>query len=161
MNDGRHILVVDDNSTNVDLILAALRRHKFSFEVVVANDGDEALDYLYRRGKFLGRNGGAPAVVLLDLKMPRVDGFEVLRQVKGSAELKMIPIVVFSSSGGDQDRLKSYQLGANAYVVKPVDFNKFVETVREIRDFWLECNELPMNGANGSDAAVPQLTLTS
>src|ERR1041385_1243292 len=150
MNDGKHILVVDDNSTNVELILAALTRHKFSFEVVVANDGDEALDYLYRRGKFLGRNGGAPAVVLLDLKMPRVDGFEVLRQVKGSAELKMIPMVVFSSSGGDQDRLKSYQLGANAYVVKPVGFEEFLEAVRAIGVFWADINQPPPIHSSGA-----------
>ena len=158
------ILIAEDDDKDADLTLHALlpERSQSRAGVIVVHDGSEALDCLYHRNNFQFRDDDDdPAFVLLDLKMPRVDGRGVLRQIKSDARLKLIPVVVFTSSREETDVAQCYHLGANAYVVKPVDFNKFVETVREIRDFWLECNELPMNGANGSDAAVPQLTLTS
>ena len=113
-------------------------------KVVVARDGAEALDYLYRRGPFAGRPPGHPVVVLLDLKMPRVDGLEVLRQVKGDPGLRTIPIVVLTSSDRDQDVVESYNLGVNAYVVKPVAFDEFVEVVKQIGLFWVLINETPL-----------------
>jgi CheY-like chemotaxis protein len=109
----------------------------------VARDGEEALDYLYRRGGFAGRDNGNPAVVLLDLKMPKVDGLEVLRQIKADPSLRMIPVVVLTSSREEQDIVESYQLGVNAYMVKPVDFHEFVDAIRELGLFWGVLNVTP------------------
>jgi len=111
--------------------------------VVVAHDGVEALDYLYRRGKFTGHSNGLPVVVLLDLKMPRVDGLEVLRQMKSDPGLKNVPVVILTSSREEQDLVKSYQLGVNAYVVKPVVFQQFVDSVKQLGCFWALINETP------------------
>ena len=110
----------------------------------MARDGAEALDYLFGRGKFAGRDEKQPAVMLLDLKMPGVDGFEVLRQVKSDNALKRIPVVVFSSSNDEGDRLLSYELGANAYVTKPVDFSEFLEIVQTVGRFWTDINQTPL-----------------
>ena len=153
MSELKHILVVDDDANNVELIRAALAARNFPFETVVANDGEEGLDYLHGRGKFLGRNHGPPAVVLLDLKMPRADGFEVLAQMKSDERLKTIPVVVFTSSDDAGDRLRSYELGANAYVVKPVDFTKFAEAIMAIGAFWTVVNAPPP--ILGERAAAP------
>lgn len=139
----KRILLVEDNERDVELTLAALEEHNLANEVVVARDGAEALDYLYRRGDFADHANGLPVVVLLDLKMPRVDGLEVLRQMRGDDILKSVPVVMITSSREEQDLVKSYQLGVNAYVVKPVDFQKFVESVKQIGFFWAIINEPP------------------
>jgi CheY-like chemotaxis protein len=143
MNSLKRILLVDDSPRDTELALTALQAHNLANEVVALRDGAEALDYLYRRGDFADRPHGEPAVVLLDLKMPKVDGIEVLRQLKGDPRLKMIPIVVMTSSREEQDLLVSYQLGVNAYVVKPVKFQSFVEAVEKVGAFWAVINEAP------------------
>jgi len=143
MGDLNRILLVEDNPNDVELALTALAEHNIANEVVVTRDGSEALDYLYRRGEFANRKNGQPAVILLDLKMPKVDGLEVLRTVKSDPELQRIPVVMLTSSREETDLVKSYQLGANAYVVKPVDFPQFVAAVKELGAFWALLNEPP------------------
>jgi CheY-like chemotaxis protein len=139
----KRILLAEDNDHDVELTLAALDEHNLANEVVVARDGAEALDYLYNRGKFSGHVNGLPVVVLLDLKMPKMDGLEVLRVVRSDPHLKHIPIVMVTSSREEQDLIRSYQLGVNAYVVKPVDFQKFSESVKQVGIFWAIINEPP------------------
>jgi two-component system, response regulator len=139
----KRILLVEDNERDVELTLAALDEHNLANEVVIARDGAEALDYLYHRGKFAGHANGLPVVVLLDLKMPKVDGLEVLRQMRSDSALKHVPVVMITSSREEQDLVNSYQLGVNAYVVKPVDFHKFVESIKQIGFFWAVVNEPP------------------
>jgi CheY-like chemotaxis protein len=129
-------LLAEDNINDIELTMAALAEHNLANEVVIARDGEEALDFLYRRGAFGMREEGHPAVVLLDLKMPKVDGLEVLRQIKSDPNLRMIPTVVLTSSREDRDIVESYSLNANAYVVKPVDFHEFVDAIREVGLFW-------------------------
>jgi len=121
----------------------ALRENKLANEIVVVNDGAEALDYLYRRGKFQNRESGDPCVMLLDLKMPRVDGLEVLRTLKADERLRSLPVVVLTFSRAESDLLQSYRLGVNAFVVKPVDFSKFLECVKQTGAFWALVNEPP------------------
>ena len=125
----KKILLAEDDPNDVELTLAALDEHNLANEVVIARDGAEALDYLYRRGKFANEPAGHPVVVFLDLKMPKVDGLEVLRQVKDDPNLKTIPIVILTSSREERDIIESYNLGTNAYVAKPVVFEKFIEVV--------------------------------
>jgi CheY-like chemotaxis protein len=139
----KRILLVEDNERDVELTLAALEEHNLANEVVVARDGADALDYLYQRGKYSNRVGGLPAVVLLDLNMPKVDGMEVLQRMKIDPVLKQIPVVMVTSSRVEQDLVRSYELGVNAYVVKPVDFQKFIESIRQIGFFWAIINEAP------------------
>lgn len=139
----KRILLVEDNERDVELTLTALEEHNLANEVVTARDGAEALDYLYHRGKFTGHANGLPVVVLLDLKMPKVDGLEVLRQMRSDPALKHVPVVMITSSREEQDLVSSYQLGVNAYVVKPVDFQKFVESVKQVGFFWAIVNEPP------------------
>ncbi len=141
--NSKRILLVDDSARDRELTLDVLQEHRFASEVVALADGAEALDYLFRRGRFVGRGDGDPAVMLLDLKMPRVDGLEVLRQIKGDPALRTMPVVVMTSSREEQDLVRSYQLGVNAYVVKPLDFPSFVEAVRRVGVFWAMQNELP------------------
>jgi DNA-binding response OmpR family regulator len=141
-NLGR-ILLVEDDPKDVELTLTALEEYKLANEVVVAHDGEEALDYLYRRGNFATRSTDNPAVLLLDLKLPKVDGLEVLQQLKADAKLKLIPVVVLTSSHEEKDMVTSYKLGVNAYVVKPVDFHEFVNAVKELGIFWALVNEPP------------------
>ncbi|HEV8243606.1 MAG TPA: response regulator [Nitrospirales bacterium] len=143
MTEIKRILLAEDNPKDVELTLTALDEHHLANEVVVVNDGAEALDYLYCRGKFKMRTGNPPAVVLLDLKMPKVDGLEVLRTVKADPKLKAVPIVVLTSSREEKDLVESYNLGVNAYVVKPVDFRQFVEAVKNLGVFWALINEPP------------------
>ncbi len=147
MAEIKRILLAEDNPKDVELTLTALEEHNLANEVVVVNDGAEALDYLYCRGKFQMRIGSHPAVVLLDLKMPKVDGLEVLRTVKGDPKLKTVPIVVLTSSREEKDLVESYRLGVNAYVVKPVEFQRFVDAVRELGVFWAVVNEAPPGSA--------------
>ena len=141
-NLGR-ILLVEDDPKDVELTLTALEEYKLANEVVVTRDGEEALDYLYRRGNFTTRSTDNPAVLLLDLKLPKVDGLEVLQQIKADAKLKLIPVVVLTSSHEEKDMVTSYKLGVNAYVVKPVDFHEFVNAVKELGIFWALVNEPP------------------
>jgi DNA-binding response OmpR family regulator len=143
MDGLQRILMVEDDPRDVELSLTALEQHNLANEVVVVGDGEEALDYLYRRGRFLARSAGNPAVMLLDLKLPKVDGLEVLQQVRSDDALKMIPVVVLTSSREERDMVTSYRLGVNAYVVKPVDFHEFVNAVKELGIFWALINEPP------------------
>jgi CheY-like chemotaxis protein len=137
------ILMVEDDPRDVELTLTALEDYKLANEVVVCRDGQEALDYLYSRGKFSHRVNENPAVMLLDLKLPKVDGLEVLQQIKTDERLRMIPVVVLTSSHEEKDMMRSYKLGVNAYVVKPVDFHEFVNAVRELGVFWAVINQPP------------------
>ncbi len=143
MNEIKRILLVEDSARDVELTLAALNEYKLANEVVVANDGEQALDYLHSRGKFAGRAEGNPAVILLDLKMPKVDGLEVLKRMNADEKLKLIPVVMLTSSREESDLVESYKLGVNAYVVKPVDFTEFVKAVRGLGVFWAVLNEPP------------------
>ena len=139
----RHILLAEDNANDVELTLAALKTNRVLNEVTVTRDGAETLDYLWRRNAYANRDGGNPVLMLLDLKMPKVDGLEVLRQVKSSDQLKSIPIVVLTSSREEQDVVASYDSGVNAYVVKPVDFHDFINAVKLLGGFWAVVNEPP------------------
>ncbi len=143
MNELKRIMLVEDSVRDVELTLAALEEHNLANEVIITHDGAEALDYLYQRGSFAARGTGNPAVILLDIKMPKVDGLEVLRQIKSDGNLKMIPVVMLTSSREEKDLIESYRLGVNAYVVKPVDFDKFVKAVSELGLFWAVINETP------------------
>ena len=137
------ILMVEDDTKDVELTLTALEDYKLANEVVVTRDGEEALDYLYCRGNFQTRSGGNPAVLLLDLKLPKVDGLEVLKQIRSDEKLKVIPVVMLTSSNEEKDMVASYRLGVNAYVVKPVNFHEFVNAVKELGMFWAVINEPP------------------
>jgi CheY-like chemotaxis protein len=139
----RHILLAEDNANDVELTLAALKTNHVLNEVAITRDGAETLDYLWRRNAYANRVGGNPVLMLLDLKMPKVDGLEVLRQVKSNDQLKSIPIVVLTSSREEQDVVASYDSGVNAYVVKPVDFHDFVNAVKLLGGFWAVVNEPP------------------
>src|SRR6516164_5724164 len=143
MPDIGRILLVEDDPKDVELTMTALEEYNLSNEVVVAADGEEALDYLYYRGKFHLRSGENPAVLLLDLKLPKVDGLQVLETIKSDEKLKMIPVVVLTSSREQGDMMASYKLGVNAYVVKPVDFHEFVNAIKELGVFWAVINEPP------------------
>jgi CheY-like chemotaxis protein len=143
----KRILLVEDSKKDVELTLAALDQYHLANEVVVARDGAEALDYLWRRGKYRSRPEECPAVVLLDLKLPKVDGLEVLQEMKGDHRLKRIPVVMLTSSREEQDLVRSYDLGVSAYVVKPVDFQQFLTTVKELGLFWAVINEPPPGSA--------------
>ena len=143
MNGLKRILLVEDDPKDVELTLTGLGEYNLANEVVVTRDGEEALDYLFRRGTHQTRPNGNPAVMLLDLKLPKVNGFEVLEQVRANENLKMIPIVVLTSSHEERDLVASYKLGVNAYVVKPVDFHQFVNAVRELGVFWAVINQPP------------------
>ncbi len=143
MPDLKRILLVEDSPRDAELALNALAVYQLANQVVHVRDGAEALDYLYRRGEFEGRLDAQPALVLLDLKLPKVDGLEVLRQIKGDPDLKTIPVVMMTSSREERDLVDSYALGVNAYVVKPVKFSDFIEAVKQVGAFWAVVNEVP------------------
>jgi CheY-like chemotaxis protein len=143
MNSHKIILLVEDDEYDIELTLAALARHNIANEVVVVNDGEAALDFLFRRGAYAERPNEEPLLVLLDLKLPKVDGLEVLHQVKADDALKTIPIVMLTSSREEGDLITSYQLGVNAYVVKPLEFEEFMETVGRVGLFWSLTNHTP------------------
>lgn len=143
----RPILIVEDNPKDLELTLAALSRCKLANPVEVVRDGAEALDYLYSRGDWLERASGDPAVVLLDLKLPKVDGLEVLERVKTDEALRQIPIVMLTSSSEERDLVRSYQMGANAFVVKPVAFSEFLQAIQDLGMFWAVLNQPPPRGA--------------
>jgi len=147
MSELGRILVVEDDPRDVELTLTALDEYKLANEVIVARDGKEALDYLYCREQFASRPEESPAVILLDLKLPKVDGLEVLQQIRSDERLKMVPVVVLTSSHEEKDMLASYKLGVNAYVVKPVDFHEFVNAVKELGMFWAIINQPPPGSA--------------
>ena len=147
MSEFGRILVVEDDPRDVELTLTALGEHMLANEVVVVRDGKEALDYLYRREQFASRPEESPAVILLDLKLPKVNGLEVLQQIRSDERLKTIPVVVLTSSHEEKDMLASYQLGVNAYVVKPVNFHEFVNAVKEVGMFWAIINQPPPGSA--------------
>ena len=148
MTELKRILLVEDSANDVALSLAALGEINLANEVVVVRDGQQALDFLYRRGEHESRTDGNPAVVLLDLKLPKVDGIEVLSQVKRDPALKSIPIVMLTSSREEQDLTRSYGLGVNAYVVKPVAFPDFVSALKELGLFWAVVNQPPPGSLN-------------
>jgi len=142
--DDKIILLVEDNADDEVLTLRALKKNNISNEVVVARNGVEALDYLFGTGTYTGRNLNiVPQVVLLDLKLPKLDGLEVLRRLRADEHTKLLPVVVLTSSDEEQDRFNSYGLGANSYVRKPVDFNQFSEAVRQLGLYWLVVNQPP------------------
>jgi CheY-like chemotaxis protein len=147
MTVSKPILLAEDNPRDAELALAAMEEHHLSDKVILCHDGAEVLDYLYCRGHFKTRLQGNPAVVFLDLKMPKVDGLEVLRTIKGDPTLKPIPVVMLTSSREERDLVESYALGANAYVVKPVEFHQFLKAVKELGVFWGMINEPPPEGA--------------
>ena len=140
------ILLAEDNPNDVELTIEALDRHHLANRVTVAHDGVEAMEYLRREGAFSEREPGNPAVLLLDIKMPRMDGLEVLREIRGDSALRRLPVVILTSSRQEQDLITSYDLGVNAYVVKPVDFGSFIDAVKELGVFWAVINELPPSG---------------
>jgi CheY-like chemotaxis protein len=149
MNTLKRILLVEDDPNDIELTLTALSEHNMVNEVVIARDGVEALDYLYRRGSFAQHPAGNPVVILLDLKMPRMDGVQVLRQLSADEQMRLIPVVILSSSRESQDLEECYRLGVNAYVVKPVRFSEFVEAVKQIGVFWALINEPPPDSRKG------------
>lgn len=141
------ILLVEDNPDDEELTLRALKKNNISNEVIVARDGREALDYVFGVGKYSGRDASVlPQLILLDLKLPKIDGLEVLRQLRADQRSKLTPVVILTSSIEEQDRFNGYDLGANSYVRKPVDFNKFIEAVRQLGLYWLVFNERPPGG---------------
>ena len=137
------ILLVEDNPRDLELTLLALERSQLANEVIVLRDGADALDYLLRRNAYAERDDGNPAVLLLDLKLPKVDGLEVLKEIRNTPQLRSIPVVMLTSSKEEQDLLRSYELGVNAYVVKPVDFEEFVRAIADLGIFWAVLNEPP------------------
>jgi CheY-like chemotaxis protein len=139
----RTILLAEDNPKDIELTLEALAEHNLANQVVVVKDGVEVMEYLRYQEKYKLRKPGNPAVLLLDIKMPRMDGIEVLRAIRSDSALKTLPVVMLTSSREEQDLIKSYELGVNAYVVKPVDFKDFIEAVKHIGVFWAVVNELP------------------
>jgi CheY-like chemotaxis protein len=143
VTDLKRLLLVEDDPRDVELTLTALAENNLANEVMVVNNGEEAIDYLHHRGKYRLRANGNPAAVLLDLKLPKVDGLAVLRHLRQDSQLQMIPVVMLTSSREEQDVLESYKLGVNAYVVKPIDFNEFVSAVKEVGLFWAVVNEAP------------------
>lgn len=143
MKSSGKILLVEDSPEDIELTLAALAEQRLTEEVVVARDGEEGLDYLFRRGSHRAREARDPVVVLLDLKLPKVDGLEVLEKVKADPELRKIPVVMLTSSREEQDLSGSYDRGANAYVVKPVSFDGFIEAIKRVGVFWAVVNEPP------------------
>jgi len=155
MNTPPYILLAEDDPKDVELTLQALDEYHLANKVAVVNDGEEALEYLYRQGKHKDRPQGLPAVILLDVKMPKVDGLEVLSRIKQDPALRTIPVALLTSSRMEEDLVRGYELGANAYVVKPVDFHNFVEAVKKIGAFWVLLNEPPPGSETRRGADAP------
>ena len=153
MADLKPILLVEDNPNDVELTLAALEKSQLANEIIICRDGAEALDFLYRRGAYQGRAARDPAVVLLDLKLPKLDGLEVLETVKNDADLRAIPVVMLTSSREEVALVRSYQLGVNAFVVKPVGFKQFFEAIQDLGVFWAVLNEPPPSRRSGESGA--------
>lgn len=151
MKDVRPILLVEDNTNDIELTLAALAQCNIANEVVVVRDGAEALDYVYRRGQHAQRPAGDPAVILLDLKLPKIDGLEVLDRLKKDKDQRQIPIVMLTSSREERDLVQSYQYGVNSFVVKPVEFTEFFAAIQSLGMFWAILNQLPTQGAGQAE----------
>jgi CheY-like chemotaxis protein len=149
MNQLKSILLAEDNAKDVELTLEALADHNLANDVVVVNDGADAIDFLLCKGRFKERQPGNPIVILLDIKMPRVDGLEVLHKIRSDESLQYIPVVILTSSREERDVIESYRLGVNAYVVKPVNFTDFVDAVKQLGVFWAAINEPPPSGMQG------------
>ena len=147
----KNILLAEDDPRDVELTLSALAEHHLDNRVTVVHDGEQALDYLYRRGRFSARTAGNPILLMLDLKMPKVDGLEVLKTIKADKALQSIPVVMLSSSRETPDLAECYRHGVNAYVVKPVDFASFIEAVRQLGTFWAAINEPPPHVRRGEE----------
>jgi CheY-like chemotaxis protein len=143
MEPTKRILLVEDDPKDIELTLSALGEHNLANEIVVVRDGVEALDYLYRRGEFAARSEGTPVVILLDIKMPRLDGIQVLRELKADEQMRLIPIVILTSSRESRDLAECYRLGVNSYIVKPVRFAEFIEAVKGVGVYWVLINEPP------------------
>jgi CheY-like chemotaxis protein len=139
----KRILIVDDSPNDIELTIAGLTEKNLANEVDVAEDGEEALDYLYKRGRFAGREGGYPAVILLDIKMPKMNGIEVLRHIRSTADFKLIPVIMVTSSCEEKDLVESYKLGANSYVVKPIDVAQFIDAIKVMGQYWAVINHPP------------------
>lgn len=148
----KRILLVEDSSHDVELILTALSENALANEVIVVRDGEEALDYLYRRGVFRLRMEGNPIVILLDLKLPKVDGVEVLTALRSDPNFRLVPVTVLTSSREEPDLLRCYELGTNAYVVKPIDFREFMEVIKQVGLFWAVVNQPPPDFPQSSTA---------
>jgi len=153
MKELRRILLAEDNPKDIELTIEALIDNNLANIVDVVNDGVEVLEYLWCKGKYIERKSGNPAVLLLDLKMPKMGGIEVLQAIRSDTKLKMLPVVILSSSREEQDLIRTYELGINAYVVKPVGFKDFTEAVKNIGIFWAILNELPPEGKPKNDSA--------
>ncbi|MEC9491920.1 response regulator [Flexistipes sp.] len=144
INDVVEILLVEDNPNDVEMALRAFKKNKLANSIFVVEDGEEALNFIFTKGKFVERaEKNLPKIILLDLKLPKVDGLEVLREIKGDENTKVIPVVVLTSSKEESDIVESYKLGVNSYIVKPVDFDKFVNTVKDLGFYWLLLNQRP------------------
>lgn len=150
MNRLGTILLAEDDSNDAELTLTALQEHGVANPVDRVRDGAEALDYLYRRGEYQGLNNPPPVVVLLDIKMPKVDGIEVLRQIKADPKLRVLPVVMLTSSREERDLMESYRIGVNGYVVKPVEFHDFIDVVTKLGVFWAAVNEAPASNSLGA-----------
>lgn len=144
MSEPKIILLAEDNPLDSEMTVTALRQHNVVNDIVAVRDGEEALDYLYRRGPYAQRIPGNPVLILLDIKMPKVDGLEVARQIKQDTAMQLIPVVMLTSSREESDLIRGYKLGINAYVVKPVEFSSFIEAVKQLSIFWTVHNELPL-----------------
>lgn len=138
----KRILIVDDSPKDVELTIAALAEMNLANEVIIAEDGEEALDYLYKRGKFMNEKG-LPAVILLDIKIPKMDGIELLKHIRSESKFKLIPVIMVTSSREERDLVESYKLGANSYVVKPVDIVQFIDAIKVLGQFWAVINQPP------------------
>jgi CheY-like chemotaxis protein len=138
----RKILIVDDSPNDVELTISALSEKNLANEIIIAEDGEEALDFLYNRGKFVNERGN-PLVILLDIKMPKINGIEVLRQIRANPEFKLIPIIMVTSSREEKDLIESYRLGANSYVVKPIDVDQFIDAIKVLGQYWIVINQTP------------------
>ncbi|RPH31858.1 MAG: response regulator [Bacteroidales bacterium] len=138
----KKILIVDDSPRDVELTIAALNEKNLANEVVVAEDGEEALDYLYKRGRFVNENG-LPAIILLDIKMPKINGIEVLKDIRSNPKFSFIPVIMVTSSHEEKDLVESYKLGANSYVVKPVDITQFIDAIKSLGQYWAIINKTP------------------
>ncbi|HEY0873198.1 MAG TPA: response regulator [Vicinamibacterales bacterium] len=147
MTELRRILLAEDSPQDIELTLAALAEYRLANQIDVVRDGAEALDYLYMRGAYESRPGGRPGVLLLDLKMPKMSGLDVLRHLKSDPAMKTLPVVMLTSSREEADIITSYDLGVNAYVVKPVEFTDFMDALRQLGAFWAVLNEVPRASA--------------
>lgn len=152
VTDPVEILLVEDNPDDVELALYAFRRSQIANHIQVARDGEEALAYLFRTGPFANRKNDIPRMMLLDLKMPKIDGLEVLRRVRADSELQTLPVVVMTSSREDRDLIESYKLGVNSYIVKPIDFAQFADVVEQLGMYWVVLNQPPPRGGAGETA---------